>query len=591
MRDRMNLDRITQQMKRWQKPLETVLFPAVLLLYPFIGVTQGLDLTDTAYHLSNFEFLDRLDPMWLLATWLPNVLGALFMRLPGGNTMLGMNLYCTLVISATLLAVYYGLKSRIPSWIVFVGEWIAASLCWCPRVGLYNYLTYLFLTLGALALLAGLVEKNYRWLAAAGFFLGLNIAVRMPNAVECMLILALWYYGLLMKKTLPEVVRETLVCIGGYLAGFLIPVIVMSAMYGISAYPQMILSLFGMTGGASEYTAGGMLMSILSAYAHTLREMVPMAMLAVLCLIVIRLLPARHKRLGYLPILAGMAVLLRYYYGQGIITRNYWYYDSIFELSMMLIILMLLLFAKTLVFDGGTKAEPWEKLLSMICLLEILITPLGSNNYTFPVLNNLFVAAPAGLWLLYREMTAKAGRKQKAHRHNRMLLAIPGILVLALLFQGTLFHLGYCFMDGADGQKRSARVPAFEKASMMWTTEENAQRLNGLSAFLEEQDLTAQECIAFGKLPGLPWLLDLAPAISTAWPDLDSYETGRLSEELDGLKEEILAGTRQAPVVFAGEDLTGSESAPDKFLVLQGFLEDLGYREVYREDGMVIFVL
>ena len=44
-------------------------------------------------------------------------------------------------------------------------------------------------------------------------------------------------------------------------------------------------------------------------------------------------------------------------------------------------------------------------------LLLILITPIGSNNYTFPLVNNLFLIAPVTLWLL-RRLIQRAGDGQ-----------------------------------------------------------------------------------------------------------------------------------------------------------------------------------
>ena len=79
----------------------------ILLLYPLIGLNLGLDITDTTYGLSNYEFLGNIDPMWALSTFLSNVTGSLFMNLPFGGTMLGMSVYCSFVISLIALFPYY----------------------------------------------------------------------------------------------------------------------------------------------------------------------------------------------------------------------------------------------------------------------------------------------------------------------------------------------------------------------------------------------------------------------------------------------------------------------------------------------------
>ena len=195
----MNSNRLIAGCKKYQKPFEKYLFPLILFLYPFIGVRQGVDVTDTTYSLGNFQYQNQLDRMWMLATYLPNVLGRAMTFLPGGDTMLGMNIYATLLICIMALIVYVLLQKWMPGWMIFIGEFIAISLCWCPHVILYNYMTYLFLTLGALCLLYALTiwKGNALHFILAGFFLGLNVMVRFPNVVEAALILTVWFYGAL----------------------------------------------------------------------------------------------------------------------------------------------------------------------------------------------------------------------------------------------------------------------------------------------------------------------------------------------------------------------------------------------------------
>ena len=101
-------------LKKFQAPLEKYVFPVILLLYPLIGVNLGLDITDTTYGLSNYEFLGSIDPMWALSTFLSNVLGRLIMNLPFAGTMLGMSVYCSFIIALIALLPYYLLQKWMP---------------------------------------------------------------------------------------------------------------------------------------------------------------------------------------------------------------------------------------------------------------------------------------------------------------------------------------------------------------------------------------------------------------------------------------------------------------------------------------------
>ena len=52
---------------------------------------------------------------------------------------------------------YYFLKGKMPAWVVFTGEIIAISFCWCPTTILYNYLTYFLFLAVCILLYRGLI--------------------------------------------------------------------------------------------------------------------------------------------------------------------------------------------------------------------------------------------------------------------------------------------------------------------------------------------------------------------------------------------------------------------------------------------------
>lgn len=172
--------------------LEKAIFPAILLIYPLLLIHQGIDVSDTTYSLGYYRFMEEMDITWVLATYLANVAGAFLMKLPMGNTLLGMNFYTGLLAAAIALICYYALSKRMPSWIVFLGELIALSLCWCPTTILYNYLTYFFFAAGTVFLCKALWEERDVYFLPAGICLGLNVMVRFPNLAEAALIVVVW---------------------------------------------------------------------------------------------------------------------------------------------------------------------------------------------------------------------------------------------------------------------------------------------------------------------------------------------------------------------------------------------------------------
>ena len=108
------------------------IFPLILLLYPLIKINQGVDVSDSTYSLGNYLFFPEMKGMWVVSTYLSNVIGWLMVKLPFADRLLVMNLYTGLLVSALVLFLYYFMQKWMPAWIVFVGEVIAVGFLWIP---------------------------------------------------------------------------------------------------------------------------------------------------------------------------------------------------------------------------------------------------------------------------------------------------------------------------------------------------------------------------------------------------------------------------------------------------------------------------
>ena len=566
--------------KKFQSPLERFLFPVILLLYPLIGANQGLDISDTTYALANYEFLSVIDPMWAISTFGGNIAGALIMKLPGAGSMLGMNIYCSLLISIIAIVPYYVLQRWMPGWMIFIGEFIAESLCWCPRVILYNYLTYLFFTLGAVFLFAGMfgMKRQGMYLCIAGICFGLNVMVRFPNIVEAAFIVVLWFYCFITKETFSETLKKTGLCVLGYIIGLLLPFILICAMYGAGAYFDMISSLFGMTEGASDYRAGGMLAPILNAYWTTLSSMLIMLPCVGAGMAMFSIEKDRYIWVKKLLYIMGLLVLVRFYFSRGIFTRNYQYYDSMFQAAMMFVVIAIILTA--IGSAGILNGSRQEQTLAFAALMIILITPVGSNNYTFPVLNNLFIVAPVSLWLMRRLMQ----RLGDSHV-NFPWQAMITMVIAVLLIQGTIFHFRFAFADGTEGQLRD-ECSVIPKVSRMVTSGQNAGTLDELYMALKNEGLLDDKVLLFGGVPGLSYIFDMEPGIDTVWPDLDSYAVSKFDQQLMDIST-----NKDLPVVIIGRNMAEYANVAAKYDILMDYIAYHDYNKVFESERYTVYSL
>ncbi len=687
--------------RKYRNFIENGLFPAVLLLYPFLIVNQGLDVADSTYSLTNFQNFGSMNGTWMVATFMSNAVGWLLMHLPFGGTLLGMKCYTTLVQSATALMVYFGLKKRIAAPLLFLGEFLALGLCWCPSTILYNYLTYFLMTAAILLLYRGLTagtfsagaspmvhegsdgcgagssqngvsdRKQRLYFVAAGVCLGANVAVRMPNVVQAAFILAVWYGVVLISgrndgkkeerqakdmtpsadsmgvrtarrenggRPLPwsALFRVTGWCLLGYVVGFGVPLAVICIRYGVSAYPDMVQTMFAMTEQAKDYKPSSMLTGMFGGYIRGLYWLAFTGVCIVaagfafwvrerLCgagmqaggkdqdtetvavatggaLTGVSLKKNAHRISGVIIKIVYILlifVLLRFYWGRGMFHFRYYEHGNgcIYDPAVLLLLVTIAAAVYCLI---GKKVCGEQKIMAALVLLQIFLTPLGSNNDLYPIINNLFVAAPFLLWVVWSRFATKVGSYEFVWR------APVVILILFVTVQSIGSHACFVFQDGIYGEVRDMRVKVPEKAAGVYTNLENGALLEELSDFIKEEGLAGREMITYGELPGLHYLLDMPPALSTGWPDLDSYRMAEYTRDLAALETESRAGN-ELPVIIVSSAVAAYWSddgeainwfgvnvekmaMDEKQRILAEWIRDYGYAEAFGNARYVVYL-
>lgn len=594
-------------MKKLLIMLENGLFPLLIILFPLMKAGQGIDLTDTGYSLGNYRFFGAEGGIWTLLTFLSNVVGSLLTKLPMGGTMLGMKVYTGLVVSLIALLGYRFFKTKMPPALAFAGEMAAIGFCWCPSAILYNYVTYLLLLLGAIFLFRGLAGSRPLCLLVAGVFLGLNAFVRFPNNVlEVALILALWYYGVRKGKALKEIVGETGLCLAGYLAVFLVMIGVVSAFYGAGAFGDMITGVFGMAGSASDYTLGEMLRAIVDAYMHGFKWMLYMLLCILPGIPFLVMWEGKYLRVRKIVYCLCIPVLFFILGKWGMFNFRYYQKESALQWGAV----FLLFAVGVLIWMLFTKMvdDEW-KLIGIIALIVILITPLGSNNHIWPVLNNLFFVTPVIFWMIYRFVAW--GRTYLDTTAKVPLFPVKAMfsaILIAFFIQAIGVGCGYVFLDGEMGEARSYKVEGNSVLAGMRTTAVNAEVLEEITIFMAEHkaEYENKELILFGNIPGLTYYLDKAPAIYTSWADLDTNPLARLKDDLAEITATKGKDEQERPLVIITPQLaaylSGDEEAMnywgtdkdscdgnEKLVAISQFMKDNFYEQAFANEAFVVY--
>ncbi len=589
-----------------QKGSRTILPMLILLIYPLRHAFIGLDIMDAGYALGNYRFFDTLNPMWKLATYLANVTGVFLSKLPGGDYWIGMNLYCGLLIGGVAAWVYlffwrrYGQGKRWMGIALFVAELTALSLCWAPPVILYHYLGYLAMTIAVLALYTAILDGKRKNFIISGVILGLCVAVRMPNITYMALILPVWCNCFWKRKNdktwLRQLVLYTLYCIGGYLVGLFVPLAVIAVRYGVDAYPQMIAALFGMTEQASDYKPTAMLNAMFGDYAQYSGWLLLFAGFMVagmigfyfakklernqtLSLKVTRVLEIFYSFL--------FLVLLRFCYGRGMFDFNYTEYFSMYKWATVYLLIVFCLCIWCLI---NPKINHDLRLWAVFLPSIILVTPLGSNNGLYPIINNLFLIMPVSILMAYKAFKNSYCVKTTGFAFRLVF----GMVLVCVAVQSILFGINFVFHDAkAYRDRQQLELQCSGKGTRLRTTADKAAALQELDAYLYQNELNKKQVILYGNIPALAYLFDMAPAIYTTWADLDSNSIEILKKELEELSNET--ALEKTPVIILGRTAIEHEMRTDglafqKYQLILEFVRENGYSQCFQNEEYCVFV-
>ncbi|MCR4754423.1 MAG: hypothetical protein K5868_02715 [Lachnospiraceae bacterium] len=587
--------RLEQLYKKISLPIEQLVFPIILLIWPLVKSAQGIDVTDSTYSLGNYLFADKLDSVWVLSTYLSNLFGALLVRLPGGATLLGANIYTGLIISATALMCYYALRKDFSAPVMFIGEFLAISFCWIPSSILYNYMTYLLFNGAALLLYYAIKFRKTALFYMAGLVLGLNSFVRIPNIAEVGLILVVWIALPIAlrdvrsgdRKRSASAIGATGNCIVGYIIGMVIPVVLIDALYGVYSLNRLISGLSDMSASNGDYTLGAMILSVIKAYIRS--GMWVFVILAVIFAGTLMMAVVKNntilKWIGRVIYAAVLMLMLRFFWGRGMYSFRYYEdYTSMYEWGMLILILAWICVITVLI---RRSYNPLVKTFAVIALVMLIITPIGSNNYTMQNINNMFLVIPFVLYIvggwLYRG-THRLRLEGVMYGCNFPWMSMVLVILAMVFIQSTGFHLNFSFKDGMDGTPRSSvmvKSSATESLAGMHTTEYNAQTLTELCEYIDsDQDI--DNVIYWGNCPGLAYILRKAPALSTAWPDLDSYPIADLEEELTQVNSDTIIIWKEYT------EYSGNNSAIKEELVKQ-YIDENRFTPVFTNDEYTVY--
>lgn len=229
------------------------------------------------------------------------------------------------------------------------------------------------------------------------------------------------------------------------------------------------------------------------------------------------------------------------------------------------------------------------------------MTPLGSNNGLYPIINNLFLVIPVSLLVM-----AEMFRQSRKSVNGFAFRLVISFILLCTSVQSVLFGIGFVFHEpynpGELQDNERLSLQCGSAGTGLMTTAAKKAQLSELDQYLMENELHKKQVILYGDIPALGYLLDMEPAISSLWPDLDSYGYNVLTEQLDSISAEHTQDNtgNMLPVIIFGRAAVEPFSEPDsieerlaykykKYAAVMEFAEANGYAARFENDGYILY--
>lgn len=222
----------------------------IILVVPIAILNQGIDFTDTGWMLTYFQniFSHPESVTFWFHLYLTNIIGGIWNLFFGNFGLISFKIAGVIIFWLSSYIVYLILKDIMHKNYILVGIALGLSFNFYEKITIihYNNLSFLFLLITILFIKKALV-KDLRLLFIAGFFIGLNTFIRIPNILSVLFIFPILYYLKNQNKE-TNIVKSFFISFAGVITGILLVFGIMIILGHFNFFIQSVIDLFGVTG-------------------------------------------------------------------------------------------------------------------------------------------------------------------------------------------------------------------------------------------------------------------------------------------------------------------------------------------------------
>lgn len=544
-----------------------LLITTVVWFFLFIG--KGIDVTDMAYYLVNYKYFFSMDvDLRSVGTIFTDLLGAVIYHLrDSGQAMILAVCHWALYMGSGLI-VYRCFKGYVQKHLLLLGV-LGGSLFSLTWVHIMNYnATSMFLqTLAICVLIKGLGKERTGYIVISGSIFGLNTFFRLPNILQVGVgISILWYY-VFGKKEVKAGAIKCMQFAGGVFGGGAVGV---SAALLIVGKEKILSYLFrtGNTLGSSENSHGlaNILTRLYDGVKEGIKNWIFFGSVLVLILIVwncfvTRAMDHEEKEKKAKVCFGILTVLYGIYVGWQLEYLQFYQMIGVCILAVMAV--------------GALYYRKKNPLVSSVCVMtfcaETVLSIGTDNGWYYQVVFLIFPLCAC----LY----AVSSCTQKRIRKNLMLCML---FTSAMFFTvGIRYATQYVYRDAPNNQLKYT-IDAKEYKGFL-TSMERAEYINELEDVLEP--LKDEYLLSYGDFNVGYVITDMKPIINRIWIDLQSYSVEQFEKDIsEGIKEK-----GYPVIVLADIDKDGVYSSEEKLEIIEKVMKEGHYQEYYINEYYRIY--
>lgn len=493
--------------------IQCILLKILIFVYPLIYLWQGFDMTDVGYCLVGYQqiFSDPKSISGSFSIWLTNIIGGVWLKLFGYFGLVGVRFAGNIIVWVTIIFSYKLLNKHVSKKRTLICIFLCLVFTYRSVIIInYNNLTAMFYMIGIYLMYQGVLREKNNYIFASGIISGANIFIRLPNVLQLMIILTIFYYGIRKKIQLKKQIKQCTCFILGYIISIILIVFIMKLIGHWDIFISSITHISEM--GKSSSSSHGIVNLILkfktdnvNAFKYSYK-----LILVLISIFTIQIIVRKMKMSSLIcsAILSSILVYITY-----INRTNIKFPNMLYALVGISYIMLIISF-----FINIKKVE--YTLLIFLAVFYFLAVPMGSDNGIHNSIHSMWLFVPLafeGLVRIYNKLL------EKKYLDSVNVKFILSFLALIFALISIKQNYAYTYRDITD---RKAMQYEIEHKYLKNVYTNKARAKDTLELLYEIKKYVNKDkfLLAYSSMPMIHYLTETRPYMYNSWPGLYSKD-------------------------------------------------------------------